>query len=477
MRDKHFDEILKAKLEDVKFSFDESKWSTLAETLDSIDTTSVSDQIIGEKLHNHTVPYKESHWQILKGKLELEKALKEKIYWTNLAELVIIALLLLSFHQFNTNFVTPEEKHDLIASSQIHDAQSNNTEAIIPNVSQIDIVVDKNQNSNNQQKSAANIKSDQSISAGSNEIFTNETSIAASNNRSRSFISEVAPINPLTLFVQSIAVNNSFPPIDTNNSLSRDNIKFSDIELVEDINPIAYSSALVSAVPTIIENSRTEKWIGLMAGIDFNTIKTPIPLDIDVFKSPRNFLAMGLSHGLNYGVKKGKNEIIVSTNYSVKVYDPKITEEIEVAKSYYNRTHRQEKYNIIQVPTVYRRHLSSSKNFSTYAFAGLGVNVVTETEYITLDQLKRGDPRPKYARDQKAQYAQDEFHNGLFEGGHFKYNLFMTAEAGFGLQKEFNRVAVYLDTHYKRNLFESKLGPRNVKLNSLSLNIGTRYRL
>lgn len=101
MSDKKFDKILQQKLKGHQVKLGGPTWADMEKMLNESEQTQSLDREVRNRLQNHTVEYKESHWQILKSKLELEKNLKEKIYLSKVAEFSILALLLFSVFHFN----------------------------------------------------------------------------------------------------------------------------------------------------------------------------------------------------------------------------------------------------------------------------------------------------------------------------------------------------------------------------------------
>lgn len=217
-----------------------------------------------------------------------------------------------------------------------------------------------------------------------------------------------------------------------------------------------------------------ERWIGAMTGVDINLIRRPI--DPDKIDSPQNFAVVSLTTGANYSTKKGRNEFFTGIGYSEKFYDPLLSELIKISDSFYNRDYTLEKYDIIHLPAHYKRHLGDSHKLHAYAFGGVSMNFVIYTDYEQQDNLRRGQPRSKQNIDIRASYD-DTGDKGLLEGGYYKDNIYFTADAGIGLEKQFNRIKLFVESQYKRNLFSSQLGPRKVKLSSLSFNIGTKYKI
>ena len=508
----HFDQLLKSKLKGHQVRYNENSWLDLQSTLENKINDQHVDHEIKNRLRHHTVQYQESHWEILKAKLELEKKLKKNIFWTKTSEVAIIALLLFSYLHLDPYIiqkeVNPETKKHLLASSDNTKlpievaANSNNRLQVVSILEKLSHTEQLSQSSINfiTKKDGDLISLDKPISATNSIVPMSKADhtklrLSASvktqaddvghlntpnvnlNDHKKSF--EQMPtaendkwrqlINPLAYIdvepINTLILNNQ--PLSEPTRIAS---KYGLWPLETYPNPVQASVPVIAKVMP-----ETEKWIGLSTGADLNFVKTPI--DIDFIKVPRDFVTTSLTNGLNYGVSRGKHEFFTGVYYSVKIYDPNIKEQLEVNKSYYVRDHVEEKFQIIHLPFQYRRHIGDLDKLHAYLVSGLAINGVMYAEYTYDDLLKRGDPRPDYALNQAARYRQSDFHKGLLDGGHIKHNLYLTAQAGMGIERRFQRMSIFFDAVYQKNLFSTKLGPRDVQLNSVSFNIGTRYKI
>lgn len=252
-----------------------------------------------------------------------------------------------------------------------------------------------------------------------------------------------------------------------------------EIASLDDDNQSVFNADMAMAQP----RKKKERWIGAMAGVDVNYVRSRI--NINNVSGPRNFLVLSMTTGANYSIKKGKNEFFTGVGYSEKFYDPNIVETVVLpstansieSSSYYSRDYTLEHYDIVHVPAQYKRHFGASHKLHAYAFVGAAINFVIYTDYEQQDNLNRGQPRPKRLVDQKSSYKSTDFSDGLLEGGFYKDNIYFTADVGVGLEKQIRRTKFFFESQYKKNLFASQLGPRKVQLNSLSFNIGTKYKI
>ena len=566
MSDKKFDRILQDKLKGYQITFDNSKWEDMEKVLNQNEQTTRIDQEVRHRLKEHTYPYQESHWQILKRKLELEKELKEKIYISKIAEVSILLLLLLSALNLKENYAPKGnyEKHVTAYNADNYDRAKDHIQAVpiqstgsqsVPLTTQTDLeplvlnqpddqTVDvdqasiipntftKIQNQNpsitttiSQNDNSANTEStvDELRSIPENTTHSTFGLIPSEESKPSFQTTKPSPIEiessstkkeihndqpslepqetNETIAEKQLTPNSNRPSIQTSplfaidktsQLANKDNAKLSltnqminslldrqiDIATLQ-----AEGSDLVTAMTVAQPLRKKERWIGAMTGVDMNYVRSRV--NINNVSGPRNFLVLSLTTGVNYSVKKGRNEFFTGLGYSEKFYDPNIVETVKLtstfnsveSSSYYSRDYTLEQYNIVHLPAQYRRHLGDSQKLHAYAFVGASVNFVIYTDYEQHDNLNRGQPRPKRLVDQLASYKSTDFSSGLLEGGFYKDNIYFTADIGAGLEKQLRRTKFFVESQYKRNLFASQLGPRKVKLNSLSFNLGAKYKI
>lgn len=267
-----------------------------------------------------------------------------------------------------------------------------------------------------------------------------------------------------------------------------------EVESIASTNALASLDVNETIVPlhvlTIFGKAKSEHWAGLVSGVDINFLKTP---NLSSFKrSTKELFELSYSTGIHYGFKKGANEILLGASFSSKTFDPGLVDALEVVivtpdgeeqVSLFDRFHTLEKYDIVSLPFQYRRHINHESKFHPYVFGGLTTNVVLFATYEVQDQFSPTDasnsrPRPSdYHRDQVAQVQPEDYKEGFIQGGNYKDNIFLTGVVGAGMERKFNRLKVFVESQYTRNLFASRLGPRNVQLRAVSINMGAKYRI
>lgn len=536
MIDKKFDKILQEKLKGHQVKLGEANWADMEKMLNKSEHSDSMDREVKNRLLNHTVEYKESHWQILKGKLELEKKLKEKIYLSKIAEFSILTLIIFSVFHYNgqasfksvtkstaTPFVysgdmsTMQAKTEItsdpvekeITSSSLTSQESQNQQSFQNR--KLNTVESTFQNSTSSQKqielsqelqvndvhstfgpinaekhsteiriSEKTNSSIQKDTDAKNSILAPHFTTSNSSKQVKQLSGYIKPLNTVDNIPESLVSILKKSPFDFTDKLETNldrKLESDDhIARLTLINSL-YKSPLLPIANVSIASlpHKNEKWIGAMTGVDINLIGRPFDPDKKA-SDPQNFAVVSLTTGANYSVKKAKNEFFTGVGYSRKFYDPALYEVFQISSSFYSRDYTLEKYDIIHVPAQYKRHLGESHKLHAYVFGGVSMNFVIYTDYEQQDNLRRGQPRSKQIIDIKASYNDNGF-SGLLEGGYYKDNIYFTADAGFGFEKQFNKLKLFFESQYKRNLFSSQLGPRKVKLNSLSFNVGTKYRI
>lgn len=346
-----------------------------------------------------------------------------------------------------------------------------------------------------------NKKQIQATETAVDETFDNQTQQHNSTPQKQfPSIQEIIKISPIirpTVFNEVKQQYNSHqasPAVVTNSTVVQDNPRSADIGFSE-TESIQFASLgkleggiesnreskLLSdpnLAPWIIVNKSKKKgqsWIGIIASLDYNIIDRP--LNFKLFLAPEKFGAYGTSFGVQYARTKGHNEFVMGMVRSVKSYDPKQNEVFNVNSSLYNRDFVRQAFDLLQIPIHYKRHFGKLDKTHLYAFAGLDMNFIMLTKFTFENKLLDGEIREDEVISKKSRFDDTVLNKGLFQGGDINKNLFLTADIGFGVERRINNQSFFMETHFKKNVFASQLGPNKENLNSLSFNIGSRIKI
>jgi len=232
---------------------------------------------------------------------------------------------------------------------------------------------------------------------------------------------------------------------------------------------------LAALIPIKSPKKIGQRWIGIIASLDYNIIDRP--LNFKLILEPEKFGVYGTSLGIQYAHTKGHNEFGIGMVRSVKSHDPNQNEVFNVNSSLYNRDFVKQAFDLLQVPVHYKRHFGNLEKIHAYAFAGLNMNFIMFTKFTFENKLLDGEMREDEVISKKSSFDDTVLSKGLFQGGDINKNIFLTADIGVGIEKRINNKNFFVETHFKKNVFASQLGPNKENLNSISFNVGSRIKI
>jgi len=191
---------------------------------------------------------------------------------------------------------------------------------------------------------------------------------------------------------------------------------------------------------------------------------------------------IGYSAGLEYSVKKGKKEFSIGLGYSNRAYEPRIIEELtgNPALTLYETSLDNIEFNIISLSAGLRYIMAESDNWALDFGFGTSANVVVNSNY-SIETLISRDGQPVstiYGRQPYSDLNDKPLHDGIFENGSLKENIYMTTDVSFGLHRQLSESTTFtLRPEFSVHSFSNGIGPNNDLINNLSLNLGVRYIL
>lgn len=494
MGSNRFDKNIKDKLEGIELNYDASAWEAFEQKLDATISEEASaqhefDEQIKEKLATtNPMTYEDGHWQELSDKIDYENALTNKIYTFKLIELVILFLLAYSFLQIKP-IKKPSGKQPLYAHSEIFNKIQEHTEGTIAEMQKeaanAKFAVINNKRKSNSQDLAEFSEDQKSVTLldiANNQAYQISTAVPESSLTAEvdAYIQEELAENPLIGFA---SIDNFFPK----------NVRES-----EKISPLidkSYERPAPLANILALRSDKGEDWLSLSVGRDINLVNTPIEY---LFSNNSRLLgAMGTTAQVSYSKKSGRNEFEVGLAYSYKSYDPSLKEIFGVnGIGIYESSLNNISFHIAQVPTLFKRYLVDNRKWSAYAAIGAVHNLILYSEYDLGNQLLSGTWSPNSQRIENSQLLRRNYYTGLFQNvkqnkqykrsnqqeflveGDFYDNVFITSFAGFGIQRNFGlHKSIYLQTGYQHQIFAEKLGPNNDQINSITFNLGGKFRI
>ncbi len=466
-----FDNIIKDKMESMRMDSSNNAWEDFSKRLDSelgpeYEKT-INDQLDAEvhtKMNNLKVSFKSSHWLLLKERLETQALYIQNLYSSKSFELVIFLLLLITFAQklpvpvslnFDKKIIALNTSIQKINLTQVKPIQSIKKKQINKNIvgTHYDIAINaqevaQTQNTWIADESATtqniNLLVDNPLAQSTNSIST------LNNSKQQNALIEIPYLASLNMEL--------------------------DIATRNDINPKPEN--LISVLPA--ETPEAEAWLSMQASFDNNLINTPID---HLYKTaPYSNLAAGFSGGVNYDLRAEGVEIGTGLHYSSIKYNPQEVNIITggIVSNILESSLENISFTYITVPLNLKFHFINVGSWSGFAQFGLHVNAILTADYPFETSTRENEVKPDIRGDIKSLAditPNKRYPFGLLQRGSFTDNIFLQANIGLGLQKNFSdKMGLYAMLSYN-NHFLNSVGPNEDNLDKTSLTLGARYRL
>ena len=483
------DSSIKQKLAGITTSGLASDWSTFEQMLDKDQLTDdmLDDKVSGE-MNKMRAPYRQDHWELLHDSLEFQKQRNNNIIGFKVIELGLLFILLLSANNLYKYLPSTFEVEKPMIYANLNDNIQNSTREPVSETLKTKAITQKK-----------SIVSSSVSRASNNETITTPTTVKNTNlittitSASESNNSEVTLTTPPSSYVLVSPITDVTRDVEASQKayiLSKASglINFAAISMRQISNlssdqPYIHKSRDIAAryTPLILyPSTKTEKSIFVYVGLDNNLVNSPFD---DVYKTEgyRTF-GIGYSAGVEYSVKKGKKEFSIGLGYSNRAYEPRIIEELtgNPALTLYETSLDNIEFNIISLSAGLKYIMTESDNWALDFGFGTSANVVVNSNY-SIETLISRDGQPVstiYGRQPFSDLNDKPLHDGIFENGSLKENIYMTTDVSFGLHRQLNESTTFtLRPEYSVHSFSNGIGPNNDLINNLSLNLGVRYIL
>ena len=483
------DSSIKQKLAGITTSGLASDWSTFEQMLDKDQLTDdMLDDKVSEEMNKMRAPYRQDHWELLHDSLEFQKQRNNNIIGFKVIELGLLFILLLSANNLYKYLPSTFEVEKPMIYANLNDNIQNSTREPVSETLKTKAITQKK-----------SIVSSSVSRASNNETITTPTTVKNTNlittitSASESNNSEVTLTTPPSSYVLVSPITDVTRDVEASQKayiLSKASglINFAAISMRQISNlssdqPYIHKSRDIAAryTPLILyPSTKTEKSIFVYVGLDNNLVNSPFD---DVYKTEgyRTF-GIGYSAGVEYSVKKGKKEFSIGLGYSNRAYEPRIIEELtgNPALTLYETSLDNIEFNIISLSAGLKYIMTESDNWALDFGFGTSANVVVNSNY-SIETLISRDGQPVstiYGRQPFSDLNDKPLHDGIFENGSLKENIYMTTDVSFGLHRQLNESTTFtLRPEYSVHSFSNGIGPNNDLINNLSLNLGVRYIL
>ncbi len=464
MENKDFDKWIRKRLENVQPEFDPGDWDRMEEELDNDERES-----------------------------------KELLYFKGM-EIAIVLLVVLTLFRYypdstpvadypfqqGTEVITPQERTSSNGTSTNSDVLSDAQDKVA--------LADNHSNARNTE--TGNIDSDiqspvQSISTvtHSNTTLSSQqnnsisntiyTDIPVSNHTNTETFEKVPStenkaLSPIT--IQQLSLDNKLEVatleenvvLETSSIL--ETIKMLDVE----VSPMAQEQMQIP-----VQLNKPEFRLSYSMGLDWNNIVTPYDMDTGSSFSQGN---LGFSSALTASIKKNRWEFETGLGYTRNAYNPVPVYEVTGSsrEGYEAQTLNNLTFNILRIPLNARFFIRKSSNpVNFYISTGANLNAVAWSNYSRytyqvkeetnlVDVLEGRQPKDVVSKNA-----------GFFNDETIGENFFITAHLGFGMESRINeKTSFFLQPKYTFYLMPGTtgLGPNNDQFNSLSFDLGLRYK-
>ena len=507
------DDLFKEKLGGLENAIPPSNWAALEQMIEADEATEIIeneaniDNLAYEKLNNLEVPYTSHHWALMAKRLEEEFSLRHKLYRYKVAEISLMALLLLTvirFMPYVESLLPGQEDHpEKVEQPQLQPTtpvpaieNENNAQPVLP-----EQPAEKEFGTpavpiaslpDNVQQSSSSILSDNSSTIGSDVDLMTGSAFNAINARPNIGLVDILSIESINsetagtpLFEQIVERNLMRSALATPGSFNRSTSP----ELIASVDNINVKSTFDWELPTLktpVVKIPSQLRFSIFTSTNLNLVNTPPDqlnvLDTLVPVAPNTTLASGYGGGVLVSWKKGKMEFQTGGIYSFKRYIPNTPVFIFETLNYYVK----EDFNgiqldILQVPFNMNYHFKNSGNWRIYGAAGASGHFITssvyEIDYRRTPILSAMAP-PSSPDDTRSIRQDKEFPSGLLDGGEFQDNFYLTANLGLGIERYVStKWVVFVQPNYQHYLLSRGVGTNRDKIYAMSLYLGAKFNL
>ncbi|MEL6924868.1 MAG: outer membrane beta-barrel protein, partial [Bacteroidota bacterium] len=244
--------------------------------------------------------------------------------------------------------------------------------------------------------------------------------------------------------------------------------------------------------------------VGMFGSADLNLITTPVyrlteeqraSLGLGDLRYAYNY-AGGYSGGLSYGLSFGKRWTVQTG----LIYGSISYQSIPLGETYgeFDLTYLTEqfdefRFDVVQIPLEAQFQFNRSSKWRFYGTAGTSFNSIIQTYYgtkVTPDPTTtqfsavstgQGGLIPTVREQESEVFTGEKFVDGIFEGGPVNRNLYMTINAGLGLEYAIShRWSFFMEPglrYYLGTFSRFDLGPNEDFINSANLKAGAKVNL
>lgn len=464
--EKEFDQKIKEALDAYNLSGKQSDWADFEQKLEmaELEADLSFDAHIAEQMGAMQMELGRD-WSQMEELISIERGRRNQVLRMKATELLIFFLMLFTIFQI---YPTQFHKKSPFPKSQV---------AYHPMDAKKEI----------QESKETHIKSEQALTkiSATNGIKTGQMALPSELPSDRKIIADIQSLasfepelivkeNRLNLFSNDFLMALAEQTSNTLTSVDKISTGFSEIEY--NSNP----EIALSKVKLNKDLFGKSIWLNVYAGMDLDVITTPYDevFGLDAYTQTSGSNKIGASISFYQELLEWETGL----NYSHKQFQPKLlVKEISGRSSgeYAETSLQSIGFSILQIPLQMKYHYMSYKGWRSYAMAGCGLNVVTQTKYDV--RLKILSDTPNYVGPtpvQAPKINEKEFADGVLSNGSFYSNSYFTLNGGIGIQKGISgNMALFIEHSYQHHLFSGGIGPNMNKINNFSLVTGIKTNI
>ena len=514
------DDLVKEKLSGLEKSLPPSNWAALEQMIEADETAEIIenevhlDNMAYEKLHDLEVPNSDHHWALMAKRLEEEFSLRHQLYRYKIAEISLMALLLLTVVRFMPYLdqlfpgetespvqideqqfkpVVPAPAYELDnQQQQIPAAPAQQQEQALPlttPIASLDAVRDVS-------ATGLTAQTEDTRASNANHLGGTTEPDKSANDQSNSEGLEEIAVRSLGELHNTPSTTSLFKKMVERN-LKRSTLSTPGTqnngdgtpELLASIAPFQVKSAYGWELPVLkdpVLGSSKQLRFSIFTSTNLNLITTPPNqlnvLDTLVPVAPNTTLASGYGGGILLSLKRNKVEFQTGGIYSFKRYIPNTPVFLFETLNYYvKEDFHGIQLDILQIPLNMQYHFKNSGNWRIYGSVGASSHFITssvyEIKYQRTPTFSAMAP-PSSPDDTRSIRQEKDFPEGLFDGGELRDNFYLTANLGVGVERYVSpKWTVFIQPNYQHYLLSKGVGTNRDKIYALSFYLGTKFSL
>lgn len=514
------DELLRQRLDGFEVAAQPGSWEAMQQRIEADEAAEMIEQEVNldslaqEKLSDFRVPFQSKHWALMAQRLEAEFTLLKQIHRFKLAEIGIVALLMLTFVRFlplAEEFARPSAELDKKEAQPPHQEAAptihpenvleQNTEGQLPEGEVMGTPIAASPVGN---PGVDFVPGESENAAGNQSPETKHLTSVLAEGRNRNEQNEApAKIGQPTMGIVSKQPE-AHGPLEKFAEQNQRNAKLIAAKLQgkpENLSTLptekVKSRFAWEALPTLnADISKIDKTLrfSIFTTNDVNFVTTPADqlnvFDTLVNTAAHNTLAAGYGGGVLVSWKRNKVEYQMGGIYSFKRYMPNTPVFLFETLDYYVREDfKGIQLDVLQVPLSVNYHFKDQGQWRFYGSAGVGGHFVTtsvyeieqeQTESLSLLPPPGFDPLNPSSSPEDIRTIRNEkdFPDGLFDGGHLRDNFYLTVNAGIGVERYISsKWVVFLQPNYQHYMLTNGIGTNNDKIYTTSIFLGTKFSL